>query len=87
MFIQAKTSEKFDLGDFLKYKEAILRLVKAWSEDSDYNSNSEIQNTAFSIFNQAISDVAKIRNGIPDISIYYATTGEYQYPTEIENAK
>ena len=87
VFIQAKTSEKFDLGDFLKYKEAILRLVKAWSEDSDYNSNSEIQNTAFSIFNQAISDVAKIRNGIPDISIYYATTGEYQYPTEIENAK
>ena len=40
VFIQAKTSENFDLGDFLKYKEAILRLVKAWSEDSNYNSNS-----------------------------------------------
>lgn len=42
VFIQAKTSETYDLGDFLKFKEAILRFV---SQDP-YTAESMIQQEA-----------------------------------------
>lgn len=82
-FIQAKRSEHFDLGDFLKFKEAILRFV----QEEPYTSNSETQRDARSAFDIAIANVTKIRNGKPNLSATFVTTGSYQSPDELETAK
>ncbi len=62
LFIQAKRSESFDLGDFLKFKESILRFVNS----EEYNAIDEIQLSAHKVFNVALSNVPKIRNGKPN---------------------
>src|SRR5690606_7916216 len=40
IFVQSKRSENFDLGDFLKFKESILRFLTL---DNGYSVNDEIQ--------------------------------------------
>ncbi|MDY6992629.1 MAG: AIPR family protein [Pseudomonadota bacterium] len=83
VFIQAKTSEGFDLGDFLKFKEGILRFSNA----DDYASRDTVLNNAREVFDVILSNVPKIRGGKPDITIRFATTGVYRNPDALENAK
>lgn len=83
LFIQAKTSESFDLGDFLKFKESILRFINSDS----YDVLDEVQLTAREVFDTAMANVPKIRNGKPSFIARYVTTGVYRTPEAIESAK
>lgn len=84
VFIQTKRSESFDLGDFLKFKESILRFVNSAPNDYDVD---DIQMNAHSVFDTAIKNVAKIRDGKPLFTARFVTTGIYKQPKEIERAK
>lgn len=83
VFTQAKTSESFDLGDFLKFKDAILRFVNA----DPYTADDGIQLNARSIFDIIIKKVPKIRGGKPNLTCRFVTTGIYRQPEALEKAK
>ncbi len=83
VFVQAKTSESFDLGDFLKFKESILKFVNS----DEYNVADEVQINAHAVYNTAISNVPKIREGKPSITVRYVTTGIYRGPVALEDAR
>lgn len=83
VFIQAKTGERFDLGEFLKFKEGVLRFIS----DGDYHVSDGILVEAKGTFDEVIQNVPKVRNGKPSIYAYYVTTGLYQAPQEIEQAR
>jgi len=83
VFIQSKTSEGFDLGDFLKFKEAILR----FSTVEKYQSHDTVQSNARNIFEVILNNVPKLRGGKPNLTIRYVTTGIYRNPEALEIAK
>lgn len=83
IFIQAKRSDSFDLGDFLKFKESILRFITA----DEYNSEDDVQLNARKVFDIAIRNVPKIRGGKPLITIRFVTTGIYRAPEAFVTAK
>jgi hypothetical protein len=83
IFIQSKTSDNFDLGDFLKFKEAVLR----FSNQDNYTSPDSVLSTAWSIFDTILNNAHRIRNGKPSISARFITTGSYKAPKELESAK
>lgn len=83
VFIQAKTGEGFDLGDFLKFKESILRFATS----ENYESNDTVQNNAREIFDVVLANVPKIRGGKPNITARFVTTGIYRKPDALENGK
>ena len=83
VFVQAKRSESFDLGDFLKFKEAILR----FAVQTPYKPDDDcLQNTRH-IFDSVVSNVPKIRNGKPSLVARYVATGLYKNPPALETAK
>lgn len=84
VLIQAKTSESFDLGEFLKFKEACLRVVG--DEPKHYKVQEETLKEANKILNAVIKNVPKIRNGRPNLIARYVTTGLYKAPIELERA-
>lgn len=83
VFIQAKTSDGFDLGDFLKFKESVLRFFT----QEPYGSSSDLQQEARGVFDIAIKHVPKIRHGKPSVSAYFVTTGNYDSPHALETAR
>jgi len=83
VFIQAKTSEEFDLGDFLKFKESIIRFVSF----ENYEVTDETQKNSKEVFDVCISNVTKIRGGRPSLTARYITTGIYRKPQALERAK
>ena len=83
VFIQAKRSESFDLGDFLKFKESIIKFV----DSEEYEPNDEVQANANAAYTVCLKNVPKIRGGKPSISVRYATTGVYQEPEALEKAR
>lgn len=83
LFIQAKRSENFDLGDFLKFKESILRFVT----QNPYTVDDETLLNAREVFDVILGEVPKIRNGKPSISARFVTTGIYREPTALETAR
>lgn len=83
VFIQSKRTESFDLGDFLKFKESILRFVNS----DNYTAEDDIQKNAHLVFDIAIQNVPKIRDGKPDLSAYFVTTGIYRSPEAFEIAR
>ena len=83
VFVQAKRSESFDLGDFLKFKESILRFINS----ENYQINDDVQLNAHAVFDIAISNVPKIRGGKPIFTARFVTTGIYRAPDAFETAK
>jgi hypothetical protein len=83
IFIQAKRSEEFDLGDFLKFKESIIRFVNS----ENYDVIEETQKNSKEVFDVCISNVTKIRGGRPSLTARYVTTGIYRDPKALEQAK
>jgi AIPR protein len=83
VFIQAKRSESFDLGDFLKFKESVLRFVNS----ENYDIDDEVQKNARNVFDIVIKNVPKVRNGKPVLVARFVTTGIYKDPPALENAK
>lgn len=82
IFIQAKRSETFDLGEFLKFKEAILR----FATQTPYACEDEVQQNARQIFDVVLREVPKIRNGKPSLTARFVTTGVYKKPQALETA-
>lgn len=83
VFVQAKTSDGFDLGDFLKFKESVLRFFT----QEPYTAKSELQQDARAAFDVAIKHVPKIRHGKPSVSAFFVTTGNYGAPDALETAR
>ena len=82
IFVQAKRSENFDLGAFLKFKEAILR----FAIQTPYHIDDEVLDNARQIFDVVLQQVPKIRNGKPSLTARFVTTGLYQKPQALETA-
>jgi AIPR protein len=82
VFIQAKRSEGFDLGDFLKFKEGILRFVTA----TPYAATDNVLIESRGIFDVVLHQVPKLRNGRPSLIARFVATGIYQQPDALETA-
>jgi hypothetical protein len=82
LFIQAKRSESFDLGDFLKFKEGILR----FANQSPYMAADDVLKDGRSMFDVVMKEVPKLRNGKPSITARFVATGVYQKPPALETA-
>lgn len=83
VFVQAKTSEGFDLGDFLKFKESVLRFFT----QEPYGATSDMQQDARAAFDVVIRNVPKIRYGKPSVAAAFVTTGTYCAPEALEGAR
>lgn len=83
IFIQAKRSDSFELGDFLKFKESILRFINS----DPYDIDDDVQKNAKAIFEVIIKNVPKIRGGKPSLTTHFVTTGTYQKPEALETAQ
>lgn len=81
--VQSKTGEGFDLGEFLKFRDSILRFVN----ESTYSCEDEIQVRNREIFDVVISNVPKIRDGKPVLTARFVTTGLYRDPFALERAR
>ncbi|CAN7649456.1 AIPR family protein [Pseudorhodoferax sp. LjRoot39] len=82
VFIQAKRSEGFDLGDFLKFKEGVLRFTTA----NPYTATDEVLLESRGIFDVVLQQVPKLRNGRPSLIARFVATGIYQQPDALEVA-
>lgn len=82
LFVQAKRSEGFDLGDFLKFKEGILR----FATQTPYAATDEVLLEARQIFDVVLNEVPKVRNGKPSLTARFVATGQYQQPAALETA-
>jgi hypothetical protein len=82
MFVQAKRSDSFDLGEFLKFKEGILR----FATQTPYAASDEVLKETRKIFDVALNEVPKVRNGKPSITARFVATGQYQHPPALETA-
>lgn len=83
VFVQAKTGEGFDLGDFLKFKESVLRFFT----QNPYSARNHLQQDAQAAFDVAIKHVPKIRHGKPSVAAVFVTTGTYTAPDALETAR
>ena len=82
LFIQAKRTEGVDLGDFLKFKEGILRFVN----QTPYAANDDVLSETRAIFDAVVKQVPKLRNGRPSLMARYVSTGIYMAPEALEVA-
>lgn len=83
IFVQAKTTDGFDLGDFLKFKGSVLRFFN----QDPYQAVSSLQQDVRRAFDIAIKHVPKIRHGKPSVSAFFVTTGNYRTPDALETAR
>src|SRR5690606_34471593 len=83
VFVQSKRGETYDLGDFLKFKESINKLITS----ENYQVNDDVQRNGRLIFDIVLENVPKIRNGKPVFTARYVNTGIYRKPEAIEAAK
>lgn len=74
IFIQSKTSPAFDTGDVSKF---FLAVRDFFSATMSFKQNERI-NQAFNLKNAIYAQAAKFTRGLPDVSMHYATTGQWQ---------
>ena len=79
-FYQAKTSEKFALGDILKFFEAVYNFF-----DHDFESTSDVLMELHDTKEEIFSNSSDMENN-PKISLYYISTGNYKEPDPIKLA-
>lgn len=82
VFVQAKRSESFDLGEFLKFKAGILR----FATQTPYGATDDVLSDARMMFDVVLNEVPKVRNGKPSLTARFVTTGQYQKPAALETA-
>ena len=82
VFVQAKRSEGFDLGEFLKFKEGILR----FANQTPYSATDDALIEGRRIFDMVVNEVPKLRNGRPSLTARFVATGLYQQPEALETA-
>ncbi len=83
VFVQSKRSDGFDLGDFLKFKESIIRFIT----QTPYTCSDDTILAARDVFDVVLGEVPKIRNGKPSLIARFVTTGNYQKPDALETAR
>ena len=81
-FVQAKTSNSLDLGDFLKFKESVLRFIDGRSDYID-----EVQKNVKEIFEIVLANVPYIRGGQPNLTAWFVSAGVYDEPDIFEKTK
>ncbi|MGR6074510.1 MULTISPECIES: AIPR family protein [Achromobacter] len=79
---QAKSSESVDLGEILKFHEAILRFCHDFEDEPE----DAIEKNAKEIYSTAVDKAGSVRGGKLEIVLRYAYTGRYLAPKEIEKA-
>ncbi|XRD91030.1 AIPR family protein [Dyella nitratireducens] len=82
IFIQAKRTDGFDLGDFLKFKEGIFRFVN----QTPYAAGDDVLKESRAMFDVIVNEVPKLRNGRPSLTARFVSTGLYQRPEALETA-
>jgi hypothetical protein len=82
VFMQAKTSEKFELGEILKFGNG----VSTFLSDSPNLPQGEFIQHSKELFNLIIDNVPKIASGKPNCHLFYITTGKYNQEREIEGS-
>jgi len=82
VFIQAKRSEGFDLGEFLKFKEGVLRFATA----NPFQAADAVLIESRGMFDVVLEQVPKLRNGRPSLIARYVATGIYLRPDALEGA-
>lgn len=83
IFIQSKTSEKYDRGEILKFTNGVEDFIDV---DSVLPQGPFIADSK-KIFNFIIENVAKVRNGRPNCIMYFVCTSNNEIAPEIEAAK
>jgi hypothetical protein len=82
IFVQAKRSDGFDLGEFLKFKEGVLRFIN----NTPYAATDDVLIEGRAMFDVIVNEVPKLRNGKPSVMARFVTTGVYQKPVALESA-
>ena len=80
LFIQAKRSESFKRGDILKFGDGVIDFFR----DIPNLPKGELLLSGKEIFEEIVANVSKVSNGKPNVLLFYATTGFYEKPSEIE---
>ena len=80
VFVQAKRSESFDLGEVLKAGNGLYSLLS-----SDKVPNDERLAGFLSLHAIVLENFGQISEGRPDCELYYACTGLWNAPAEIED--
>ncbi len=70
------------MGEFLKFKEGILR----FTTQTPYATTDDALLEAREIFDLVVQEVPKVRNGKPSLTARFVTTGQYQKPHALETA-
>jgi hypothetical protein len=79
VFVQAKRSESFDLGDFLKFKEGVLR----FATQTPYTATDDVLAGGRAIFDVVLNQVPKVRHGKPSVTARFVATGKFQAPATL----
>lgn len=83
IFIQAKTSESYDLGEILKFNNGVEDFLAKVSTQP----HGDFLQSAKKMLNYIIDNVSKVKNGRPNCYMYYVCTSNNDIATEIESAR
>ncbi|MGP9766673.1 AIPR family protein [Halomonas sp. AOP13-D3-9] len=82
LFIQSKTSDKFEKKEMTSFGEG----VYDFSNDSSEYPHDEMLTEVKRIFETVIQNVDKVKNGKPNSTTFYVTTGVWGAERELEAA-
>ena len=77
---QAKSGEKFKKNEISNFNTGILDFLSLEPK----LPNGELNKEALKIFNVVLNNLKKLKNKLPDINIFYCTSGNYEAQREIE---
>ncbi len=76
IFVQAKTSSSFDLGEMSKFSDAV---VGFFEDDSHFTGGADVK-PFVELKNAVYEQSAKFKRGNPSVYMYYVTTGNWGEP-------
>lgn len=78
MFCQAKRTEGFDGGDMLKFGTGVAGIFSDAAQPTD-----AVLREIVGIHDVVVDNLSKVQNGRPDCQLYYATTGIWHAPDDL----
>lgn len=82
VYIQAKTSEKFEKKEITNFGDGVFD----FSDEDPHFPHDDILTEAKKIFESIIENVDKVKNGKPNATTYYVTTGVWNDERELTAA-
>ena len=79
IFIQSKTSEKFEKKEITNFGDGVLYFL---SEEPDF-SNDDVLSEAQKVFDKVVENVHKVQHGKPNAKMYFVTTGAWNDEKEL----